>query len=224
MRPQVYRDPRPAEHFARFHERARNREPDAVYEVVRVISTLVAFTLFRLRPLAADRVPPAGPCILAANHASNLDHFFMAVSLRRKVQFMAKSQLFVPPLQWVYTHGGVFPVRRGARDEEAFATARAILERGGCVAIYPEAGRSRTGELAERPKPGVGRLALETGAPVFPVAIHGSARVRRCRRLEFSRGSVRFGDLLRFEPVRDPTREQHQATADAIFTEGRGPH
>ena len=89
-----------------------------------------------------------------------MDHFFVAASIRRKVRFMAKSQLFKPPMQWVYTHGGVFPVRRGARDEEAFITADTILDRGGCVAMYCEGGRSRTGKLADEAKPGIGRLAL----------------------------------------------------------------
>ena len=63
--------------------------------------------------------------IVAPNHFSFLDHFFVAVYLRRKVQFMAKSQLFKPPMQVVYHNGGVFPVRRGHHDEEAFKTAHA---------------------------------------------------------------------------------------------------
>ena len=79
-------------------------------------------------------------------------------------------------MQWIYSQGGVFPVRRGARDEEAFITAETILDHGGVVAMYPEGGRSRTGQLAERARPGIGRLALDTGAPVVPVAIHGSAQ------------------------------------------------
>src|SRR3546814_19347468 len=88
---------------------------------------------------------------------------------------MAKSQLFKWPLSWVYKHGGVFPVRRGARDDEAFVTARHTLDNGGCVAMYCEGGRSRTGKLAERAKPGIGRLALGSGATIVPVAIHGSS-------------------------------------------------
>jgi 1-acyl-sn-glycerol-3-phosphate acyltransferase len=224
VRPQVYRDERPADHFARFHERARTRDPDAAYEVVHAVSVLVALTLFRLRVHHPERVPASGPVILAANHASFLDHFFMGAMLRRKVRFMAKSQLFVPPLQWVYTHGGVFPVRRGARDEEAFVTALSILGRGGCVAMYPEAGRSRSGELAERPKPGVGRLALESGAPVVPAAIHGSDRAREFRRGRFPRITVRFGELLCFARVPGAGREQQQAAADAIFAEVRALH
>ena len=79
-------------------------------------------------------------------------------------------------MQFIYTHGGVFPVRRGDRDEETFITARAILARGGAITMYCEGGRSRTGKLAEQAKRGIGRLALETGAPVVPIAIYGSSQ------------------------------------------------
>ena len=95
-------------------------------------------------------MPTDGPVILAPNHFSQMDHFFTGLYLRRKVRFMAKSQLFGPPvLTYVYTHGGVFPVRRGHHDEEAFKTAYAILEQGGMLLVYAEGGRSRSGELGE---------------------------------------------------------------------------
>ena len=70
--------------------------------------------------------------ILAPNHFSQMDHFFAAVYLRRKAQFMAKSQLFRNPIiKYIFKHGGVFPVRRGHHDEEAFKTANTVLDRGG---------------------------------------------------------------------------------------------
>jgi 1-acyl-sn-glycerol-3-phosphate acyltransferase len=219
MREQVYRDPRPKEHFDRFHERARTREPDWVYEVVRVLTTVYSFVFFRARGISSEKVPATGPVILAPNHFSFMDHFFLGVFIRRRVRFMAKSQLFQRPMQWIYTHGGVFPVRRGARDEEAFITANAILARGGCIVMYAEGGRSRTGKLAERAKPGIGRLALESGAAVVPIAIHGSSRVRNWKRLQFPKVTVQYGDPFRFERVDDPTREQAQAAADQIFDE-----
>src|SRR5688572_557745 len=122
MRAQVYKDPRPAEHFARFHERARTRRPDWVYPVVRVLTTTYGMVAFRARAVGAEKVPATGPLILAPNHFSFMDHFFVGMFLRRQVQFMAKSQLFKPPMQFVYTHGGVFPVRRGQSDQEAFIT------------------------------------------------------------------------------------------------------
>jgi 1-acyl-sn-glycerol-3-phosphate acyltransferase len=178
LKEQVYKDPRPKEYFDRFHERARTREPDWVYEIVRMLVTFYGYVAFRARAIGADNVPPAGHAIVAPNHFSFMDHFLVGMFQRRRMRFMAKSQLFTPPMQWVYSHGGVFPVRRGARDEDAFITAEGILERGGCIAMYPEAGRSRTGKLADRAKPGIGRLALESGAPVVPVAIFGSHKVR----------------------------------------------
>ena len=150
-----------------------------------------------------------------------MDHFFAAVYLRRKVQFMAKSQMFTNPiLTYIFTHGGVFPVRRGHDDEEAFITAHTILDRGGCVLMYAEGGRSRTGELGE-PKRGVGKLALETGVPVVPVAIHGSAGVRRWKRLRFPKVTVQFGEPITFPTVADPTREQQQEAANKVFVEVR---
>ena len=219
MKEQVYKDPRPKEHFDRFHERSRTRDPDPMYEVVRLVTTIYSLTFFRAQCISSDKVPQSGPVILAPNHFSFMDHFLLGAFIRRKVRFMAKSQLFKPPAQFIYTHGGVFPVRRGVRDEDAFITAHSILERGGCIAMYPEAGRSRTGKLAEKPKPGIGRIALETGAAIVPVAIHGSSHVRNWKKLQFPKVTVQYGDPIRFERVADSTRDQQQAVAEEIFAE-----
>src|SRR3954452_19303033 len=158
LKPQVYKDPRPAEYFTRFHERARTRKPDWMYSVVRIILTPIAVGFYRCRALGVEHVPQSGKVILAPNHFSQMDHFFAAVYLRRQVRFMAKSQLFVNrAIEFIFFHGGVFPVRRGHHDEEAFITAGTILQKGGCVLMYPEGGRSRSGGLGE-PKAGVGRI------------------------------------------------------------------
>src|SRR5436305_3080434 len=158
--------------------------------------------LYRGRCIDSQKVPSSGPVLLAPNHFSFLDHFFVAAYLRRKVQFMAKSQLFAPPMQFIYTHGGVFPVLRGRRDEDAFKTAHAILGRGDMVLMYLEGGRSRSGELGEA-RPGVGRLALETGVPAVPVAIYASQGARNWKRLQFPKVTVQFGDPVRFDVVED---------------------
>jgi 1-acyl-sn-glycerol-3-phosphate acyltransferase len=221
VKPQVYKDPRPAEHFTRFHERTRTRRPDWIYDLVRLVLTPYLLLFYRARYIDSDRVPADGPVIIAPNHFSFLDHFFVAIFLRRKVHFMAKSQLFKRPMQFVFTHGGVFPVLRGRRDEEAFETAHAVLARGDVVVMYCEGGRSRTGELGE-PRPGIGRLALETGAPVVPAAIAGSQRVRNWKRLEFPKVTVQYAEPLRFERVESPTRDQAQAASETIFERIKG--
>jgi 1-acyl-sn-glycerol-3-phosphate acyltransferase len=223
VKPQVYKDPRPAEHFTRFHQRVRTRRPDWMYEVVRLVLTPYLLFFYRARCIDSDKVPAQGPAVIAPNHFSFLDHFFVAVYLRRKVHFMAKSQLFQPPLQFVYTHGGVFPVQRGKRDQEAFDTADAILKRGGLIVMYIEGGRSRTGDLGE-PRPGIGRLALEHGVPIIPTAIAGTERVRNWRRLQFPKVTVQFGDPVQFEQVESPTREQCQAASEVVFEDVRGMH
>jgi 1-acyl-sn-glycerol-3-phosphate acyltransferase len=221
MREQVYSDHRPKEHFDRFHERARTREPDWVYELVRILTSLYSYTFLRARAITVENVPGAGAVIMAPNHFSFMDHFLMGAYIRRKVRFMAKSQLFKRPMQFIYTHGGVFPVRRGARDDETFITAKAILARGGAITMYCEGGRSRTGKVAEQAKRGIGRLALETGAPVVPIAIYGSSRVRNWKRLQFPKITIQYGEPIRWERIEEPTREQQQAVADQVLLEIR---
>jgi 1-acyl-sn-glycerol-3-phosphate acyltransferase len=225
LKPQVYRDERPKEYFDRYHQRVREGEPEArVYEIVRIVTVLHALITFRARGVGSERVP-GGPLILAPNHASFMDHFFTGAFVRRRIQFMAKSQLFAPgPGQWIFSHGGVFPVRRGSQDEEAFISAFKILERGGAIGMYCEGGRSRNGELAAEAKPGIGRLALESGAPVVPVAILGSHQVRNWKRLQFPRVTVSYGEPFRFEVIEQSSRDQQQQAADYILERIRELH
>jgi 1-acyl-sn-glycerol-3-phosphate acyltransferase len=85
--------------------------------------------------------------------------------------------------------------------------------------MYCEGGRSRSGRIGDRARPGIGRIALESGAPIVPVAIHGSSRVRNWKRLQFPKVTVLYGEPFRFERVPEPTRDQQQAVADAILAE-----
>lgn len=217
IKPQVYKDPRPPEYFDQFHERSRNHEPNFVYELVRAALSPIAILFYRTRAIGTENVPATGPVLLTPNHFSQMDHFFTGVYLRRKLRFMAKSQLFGPPLLTpLFKYGGVFPVRRGFRDEEAFKTVEAIFGQGGSVLVYAEGGRSRTGGLGE-PRPGIGRIALESGVPVVPVAIFGSASVRKIKRLTFPKVTVQFGEPITFPVTPDPTREQQMEAAAKVF-------
>jgi 1-acyl-sn-glycerol-3-phosphate acyltransferase len=216
MKPQTYKDDRPAEYFDQFHAAAR-KGVGWTYTFVRVILSLPTLLIYRVRAIGVENVPKQGALILAPNHFSQMDHFFIGLYLRRKVRFMAKSQMFGPPvLTYVYKHGGVFPVRRGHHDEEAIETARTILSQGEMLLVYAEGGRSRSGKLKEV-KPGIGRIALESGAPVVPVAIQGSEQVRRWKRLSFPKVTVRFGEPLSFPVEQTSTRERQLEAAEQIF-------
>lgn len=216
MKEQVYKDPRPAEYFERFHRAAR-KGVGWTYTLARIVLTLPTLLLWRVRAVGVENVPKDGPLVLAPNHFSQMDHFFVGVYLRRKIRFMAKSQLFGPPvLTYIYKHGGVFPIRRGHHDEEAMETARILVEQGEMLLVYAEGGRSRSKQLGE-PKPGIGRIALETGAPIVPVAIHGSERARQWKKLRFPKTTVQFGEPLRFAIEAAPSRERQLEVATEIF-------
>lgn len=215
--PQKYKDPRPAEYFEKFHERSRTKDPNWVYELVRGTLSPVAVGLYRTRAIATENVPAEGAVLIAPNHFSQMDHFFVGVYLRRKMRFMAKSQLFGPPiLTPIFSHGGVFPVRRGYKDEAAFKTAYAIFDRGGSVLVYAEGGRSRTGGLGE-PKPGIGKIGLESGVPVVPVAIYATRSNRPWKRFTFPKVTVQFGEPITFTPIEEPSREQQMEASYKVF-------
>jgi len=114
---------------------------------------------------------------------------------------------------WLLLALGAIPVRRGESDDDAMETARLILERGGAVGIFPEGTRVRPGPLGE-PKRGVGRLVLETGAPVVPVAVIGTERLRRSWLIRPGRVTVRCGRALTFPRPLD--REPRQSVAQEI--------
>jgi 1-acyl-sn-glycerol-3-phosphate acyltransferase len=223
MKRQVYKDPRPAEYFKQFHEAAR-KGVGWTYTLARIVLTIPTVLIYRVRAIGVENVPKQGPLVLAPNHFSQMDHFFAGVYLRRKIRFMAKSQLFGPPvLTYIYKHGGVFPVRRGHHDEEAIETARILLEQGEMLLVYAEGGRSRSGELG-KPKPGIGRIALETGAPIVPVCIQGSERVRSWKRFRFPKVTVQFGEPITFPVEEAPSRERQLEIAAEVFGRVREMH
>jgi 1-acyl-sn-glycerol-3-phosphate acyltransferase len=90
---------------------------------------------------------------------------------------MAKTEIFRGPLAWLLVRLGAFPVRRGEADAEAMQTARAILEQGGVVVLFPEGTRVEDPDALGARHHGAGRLALDTGVPIVPAAISGTAHL-----------------------------------------------
>jgi 1-acyl-sn-glycerol-3-phosphate acyltransferase len=172
-----------------------------LYWTLRAILVPFFLVCFRLRRIGREHLPRTGPLLLASNHRSFLDPFVIGTLVRRPVYYMAKRELFEKRWQaWILNALGAFPVDRGAGDRDAMSTARAILERGDCVVVFPEGTRVRPGALGS-PRRGVGRLALETGAPVVPVAVIGSDAVRRGWRIRPRKVRIRVGRPLLFPTV-----------------------
>ncbi len=185
-----------------FHERslARGVNP-VIYWILRLILIPFFLVYFRLQRIGREHLPRTGPLLLASNHRSFLDPFVIGTLVRRPVYYMAKRELFEKRWQaWILNALGAFPVDRGSGDRDAMDTARAILERGDCVVVFPEGTRTRPGPLGD-PHRGIGRLALETGAPVAPVAVIGSEDVRKGWRIRPRKVRLRVGRPLLFPTV-----------------------
>ena len=198
-----------------FREHALRRGVNPIlYWTLRAILVPFFLIYFRLARIGREHLPRTGPLLLASNHRSFLDPFVIGTLVRRPVYYMAKRELFEKRWQaWVLNALGAFPVDRGAGDSDAMDTARAILRRGDCVVVFPEGTRVRPGPLGD-PRRGVGRLALETGAPVAPVAVIGSDAVRRGWRIRPRKVRIRVGRPLLF-----PTVEHCSPALAAAVTE-----
>ncbi len=204
--------------LAALHERARTSGVNPlVYWLVRALFQPVFHLYFRLSRIGREHVPESGPVIFAANHRSFLDPFVIATIARRPMYYVAKKELFSHRLAgWFLNSLGAFPVDRGTGDGDFIDTAKAILERGDAVLIFPEGTRVRPGALG-RPKRGVGRLALETGAPVVPVAVIGSEAIRRGWRIRPHKVRIRIGPALRFPQVENASPQLAAAVTDRIW-------
>ena len=200
-----------------YHERTRRRGVEPfVYWPVRWILKPALLSYFRLRRLGREHIPE-GAVILAANHRSFLDPFVIGACLRRPIYFVAKKELFDKRWQaWLLNCLGAFPVRRGESDDETVETARRLLARGQAVVIFPEGTRIRAGSLGSA-KRGVGRLALETGAPVVPVALTGTDRARRGWLIRPVKVMVRCGRPLTFPRVESPSPRLAREVSERIW-------
>lgn len=192
----------------RYHDYTRRRGVNwPLYLLARVFMTPFFLLYFRLGRTGREYGRVSGGLIVAANHRSFLDPFAIGAALpwRRPMNYVAKVELFERRWQgWLLSRLGAFPIRRGESDELAMDTARLAVQRGGTVCIFPEGTRIRHGTLGT-PKRGVGRLALQTGAPVVPTAVFGSEHVRRGWRILPRQVRVRLGKAMTFPTVEEPS-------------------
>jgi 1-acyl-sn-glycerol-3-phosphate acyltransferase len=176
--------------------------PNVVYNSCAVLSWPLLRGLYRLHETGVEHVPAEDGFVLAANHVSNFDPFPLAMPLwpKRQLCYMAKVELFRPPLAQFLRAGGAFPVRRGERDLEAFKTAVEICRRGDVVAMFPEGTRRSKGlrkRFQPRPRTGSARIAFEAGVPLVPAAIKGTDRLARLAQLRVAYGEpIPVDDLV----------------------------
>lgn len=197
------------------------------YRITRLAVRGVLKVYFRWQVLDADRVPLQGPVILASNHQSFLDPPLVAAALSRQVSFLARQTLFeswwLGPL---FRALGVIPLDREGGTGAGLKAVLAWLEAGGAVVLFPEGTRSPDGRL-QPARPGVGLVAVRSGAPVVPVRVFGTfeAWSREQRFPKPRRLTVKYGWPMRFDAWRTEAsvadkpqlRHIYQQVADQIM-------
>jgi len=174
---------------------------------------------FRLRMDGAERIPREGAVIIAPNHKSFWDPFFVGVAMRRHVRFMGKSELFERPTGRLLVRLGAFPVRRGTADAEAMQTARTVLRQGGVLALFPEGTRVRDPDELGAPRSGAGRLALEFGAPLVPAAISGTDRLFVGPLPKPKRVALAFGEPIEVAALKPSPDVARELVGDELWPE-----
>ena len=196
------------------HRRARERGVSRpLYALVWALVVPFMRLYFRLRITGAERIPREGPVIIAPNHKSFWDSFFIAAATRRPVRYMGKAELFEKGAGRLLVSLGAFPVRRGTADEEALDTARTVLRQGGVLALFPEGTRVRDPDELGEPRSGVGRLALELGVPLLPAAISGTENLFVGPLPKPRRVAVSFGEPIEVA-ARGPSPEAARELVD----------
>ena len=200
------------------HARARTKGVNPiVYWLMRAWVQPFAHLYWRLSRIGREHVPQEGPVLFVSNHRSFIDPFIIGLCSRRPIYYVAKQEIFEHKLiGWLLSSLGAFPVKRGEADGDMIETAKAILVRGDPLVMFPEGTRTRPGPLG-KPKRGVGRLALETGATVVPVAIIGTEAIRKGFMIRPHKVSVRIGAPLTFPKVESATTPLAAAVTDRIW-------
>jgi 1-acyl-sn-glycerol-3-phosphate acyltransferase len=155
--------------------------PSPFYRFLVLVSRPVVKWVYRLSVRGLEHVPASGGLVIGANHTSNVDPWPLGIALYpRSLHFMAKSELWWPPLKWMIAAAGSFPVRRGEGDVEAVNRAIEVCRSGRVMAMFPEGTRRRKGlnkKHVPRPHTGAARIALAAGVPLVPAAIRGMDRL-----------------------------------------------
>ncbi|MBQ2848137.1 MAG: 1-acyl-sn-glycerol-3-phosphate acyltransferase [Clostridia bacterium] len=147
----------------------------------RVFSAIL-LPIFRLyynpRVIGKGKIPKKGAVVICSNHKHVMDQCMAALATRRPINYMAKAEYFEGSFAWFFKVNGCIRVNRDGNDDEAKASANAVLENGGALGIFPEGTRNRTDGLLREFKFGAASLACKNNAMMVPVAVTGEYKFR----------------------------------------------
>jgi CMP/dCMP kinase len=172
--------------------------------------------IFRMKIQGRENIPLTGPVLVASNHRSNLDPFFVGSAFPRQIHFMAKAELWkFEPLGWVVDLLGSFPVHRGEADRTAVRRALELLGEGAVVGMFPEGRRQREVPVGEI-HPGVALLSLREGVVTIPLVLSGTDRAVRGGLPRFPRVTAVFGPPLELPGGDVPRSQRAQVVSERL--------
>jgi 1-acyl-sn-glycerol-3-phosphate acyltransferase len=148
-----------------------SRDMSSRYRLFRRVMLMLGWVVFGFTIHGAGKVPREGPLIVASNHRRYVDPVFVSMTVPRRIQWMAKKELFVFPFERFFYFIGAFPVDRAKGGRSALKTALNLLAAGWALGIFPEGTRRTSYNPEDAPKSGVAMLASRGGAPVLPVFV-----------------------------------------------------
>jgi len=172
-----------------------------LYKILKLISIFLFKILFRLKVIGKENIPKKGGFILASNHVSYLDPVTLGVACPRRLNFMAKEELFPNKLvSWFLSSLGAFPVKRESADLSAIKEAIRRLREEEVLVLFPEGSRRFDGDKTE-PYSGVGFLVSKVNVPVIPAFIRGTDKAlpKKAKFIRLKPISVHFGKQIYFE-------------------------
>jgi len=189
-----------------------------VHSILRGLCRLIFNVFFRLEACGKENIPKEGGFILASNHVSFLDPVAVGSAANRKLNYMAKQDLFSNKFfSWVLYRVGAFPVKRATPDIWALKEAIKRVKNGGGLLLFPEGRRLNLGEDKIEPEAGVGFLADKLNVPVIPVHVKGTeiAWPKGEKSWVFTKISVTFGAQIHWEKGK-PYQDISQSIMDNV--------
>lgn len=196
-----------------------------LYTAARLVLIVLFKILFKLEVWGKKNIPKKGGFILASNHTSYLDSLALGVACQRKLNFMARHDLFCNPwFSWLLSKVGAFPVKRNSADISALKEAMRRVKKGNALVVFPEGSRQFEG-LSSEPQAGIGFLVSRLGVPVIPAFISGTDKAlpRNAKFIRPKKVSVHFGKPHTF-PCDEVLRKHRKVRGKQISIERRMPY
>lgn len=164
--------------------------------IIKAFFHFLAIIVYRPKVYGKENLPKEGACIICPNHVHAMDSAIIVTTTKRKVNFMAKEELFKNGfICFLAKIFGIFPVKRGEKDMEAIKTSLKILKNGEALAIFPEGTRKGL-EKGVKPKNGAVLMAIKSGAPIIPCGVQGSFKI-------FTKVRLNYGKPIYFDKNTD---------------------